>query len=280
MNAKFKIKNARIFKENGQETIVPLEVKDGILFEKIDPNDELYLIPTAFDLHVHFREPGLTWKEDLSTGSLAAMNGGVSVVLDMPNTKPPTLFVEDVEHKRTLAKKVKHINVLISAAISNKNIEQIESVSKVVDAFKVYLDYTYNAIPIDLEVLDEALDRLESLAFDKPILFHAVQPSEKARMENDIEEELEGVKKVVELAKKHPKLKMHVTHVSCAVCWDFLLEHSPRNLTRDTSIRYIEKVSDALEPWQRSVNPPLRDEENRKKMLDLFCKARRFFVYL
>ncbi|MGD9962696.1 MAG: dihydroorotase, partial [Thermoplasmata archaeon] len=53
------------------------------------------ILPAAIDSHVHFREPGMTHKEDFGTGSLAALHGGVSCVLDMPNTVPPTTTVSD-----------------------------------------------------------------------------------------------------------------------------------------------------------------------------------------
>ncbi|MEM4263042.1 MAG: dihydroorotase family protein, partial [Thermoplasmata archaeon] len=47
------------------------------------------IVPAGVDLHVHFREPGMTHKEDFETGSMAAAAGGLSFVVDMPNTKPP-----------------------------------------------------------------------------------------------------------------------------------------------------------------------------------------------
>lgn len=55
-----------------------------------------YIMPGLLDPHVHFREPGLEYKEDFTTGSLAALWGGVTSVLDMPNVKPPTKTPEQV----------------------------------------------------------------------------------------------------------------------------------------------------------------------------------------
>ncbi len=67
------------------------------------------ILPSAVDLHVHFREPGFTHKEDFYTGSLSAAFGGVSFVADMPNTKPPVDSPESFEDKLALVRR--HANV-------------------------------------------------------------------------------------------------------------------------------------------------------------------------
>ena len=62
----------------------------------------LYVLPGAINPHVHFREPGLEYKEDFTTGSTAAVMGGICTVVDMPNTKPPTADPDGVMLKRRL----------------------------------------------------------------------------------------------------------------------------------------------------------------------------------
>ncbi|MFI1718194.1 dihydroorotase family protein [Streptomyces litmocidini] len=69
--------------------------------ERIDAGDH-YVLPGLIDSHVHFRTPGLTYKEDWEHGSRAAVRGGVTTVLDMPNTVPPTLDPEAVLDKARL----------------------------------------------------------------------------------------------------------------------------------------------------------------------------------
>jgi dihydroorotase len=73
--------------------------------ESIDVLDAtgLHILPGVIDGHVHFREPGFEHKEDWATGSLAAVMGGVTVVLDMPNTQPPTRSAADAQAKAALA---------------------------------------------------------------------------------------------------------------------------------------------------------------------------------
>lgn len=70
--------------------------------DELDATD-LHVLPGVIDGHVHFREPGFEYKEDWLTGSRAAVMGGVTVVLDMPNTQPPTRSAEDARAKADLA---------------------------------------------------------------------------------------------------------------------------------------------------------------------------------
>tara|TARA_Y100000310_G_scaffold281722_1_gene302414 strand:+ start:46323 stop:47522 length:1200 start_codon:yes stop_codon:yes gene_type:complete len=107
--------------------------------EVIDAKDKV-IIPGLIDGHVHFREPGQTHKEDFLTGSMAAAAGGVTTVLDMPNTNPPTTNLQRLEEKRKLAKK-SVVNYGFHFGSTNNNIAEIEKV-KGVAAVKVYMDYT------------------------------------------------------------------------------------------------------------------------------------------
>lgn len=83
-------------------------VEDGIIKEKAETIDRqadsvidakgCYVMPGLIDLHVHFRDPGLTYKEDIETGSKAAAKGGFTTVCCMPNTKPVVDNVETVKY--------------------------------------------------------------------------------------------------------------------------------------------------------------------------------------
>lgn len=98
MNRSILFKNVRIV-DAGTDTIGDVLVKDGVIAEVgnvseaadrvIEGNGKLVVMPSLFDMHVHFRDPGFTHKEDVLTGCAAALAGGVSGVVCMPNTKPP-----------------------------------------------------------------------------------------------------------------------------------------------------------------------------------------------
>ncbi len=107
MNRSILFKNVRIV-DAGTDTVGDVLVKDGVIAEVgnvseaaarvIEGNGKLVVMPSLFDMHVHFRDPGFTHKEDVLTGCAAALAGGVSGVVCMPNTKPPIDSKETVDY--------------------------------------------------------------------------------------------------------------------------------------------------------------------------------------
>src|SRR6267154_2714297 len=108
------IKNATIVNEN-QQFVGDVFIKDGYI-DQIDkqinkPADReinaegLYLLPGCIDDQVHFREPGLTYKGDIHSESRAAVAGGITSFMEMPNTVPNTLTQELLEDKYRIASK-------------------------------------------------------------------------------------------------------------------------------------------------------------------------------
>lgn len=107
MNQSILFKNVRIV-DAEKDTVGDVLVKDGVIAEVgnvsaiadriIEGNGKLVVMPSLFDMHVHFRDPGFTHKEDVLTGCAAALAGGVSGVVCMPNTKPPIDSRETVDY--------------------------------------------------------------------------------------------------------------------------------------------------------------------------------------
>lgn len=84
-----------------------------------------HVIAGGIDAHVHFREPGLTHKADMATESLAAVAGGVTSVMDMPNTSPATTSAETIQQKIALAKEKSVAKVSFHIGATNDNVEDI-----------------------------------------------------------------------------------------------------------------------------------------------------------
>lgn len=107
MNQSILFKNVRIV-DAEKDTVGDVLVKDGVIAEVgnvsadadrvIEGNGKLVVMPSLFDMHVHFRDPGFTHKEDVLTGCAAALAGGVSGVVCMPNTKPAIDSKETVDY--------------------------------------------------------------------------------------------------------------------------------------------------------------------------------------
>ncbi|MBI2652380.1 amidohydrolase family protein [Candidatus Woesearchaeota archaeon] len=161
--------------------------------EKIMDAKNNFVLPGLIDCHVHFREPGLTHKEDFLTGSMAAAKGGITTVLDMPNTLPPTTTIAALEEKRRLAAK-SIVNYGFHFGATNDNISDIKK-AKNIAAVKLYMDYTTG----DLKVSD----------------FETINDIFKSSKITIIHAEDEHVKNAVEiLAKSKTKNRIHFAHVS------------------------------------------------------------------
>lgn len=133
------IENATLVNE-GKTSLASVFVKDGII-EKIVPANEncrdaqrrvftidatgLLLLPGAIDDHVHFREPGLTHKADIASESRAAVAGGVTSLMEMPNTNPPTLTQQLLQDKYDLAAEKSCANYSFYMGVSNNNMDEV-----------------------------------------------------------------------------------------------------------------------------------------------------------
>jgi dihydroorotase len=114
--------------------------------------DGLVVLPGLVDAHVHFRDPGLTQKEDFTTGSAAAAAGGVTTALVMPTDVPATLTAEDVHAKRALAEGRVHVDVGVQAAAVSA-----EHVAALAAAGAVSLEVFLGDMPAHLLLRDSAV---------------------------------------------------------------------------------------------------------------------------
>jgi dihydroorotase len=123
-----------------------------------------YLLPGVIDTHVHFREPGLVYKADIYTESKAAVAGGVTSFMDMPNTFPPVLTQELLEEKYTIASQKSIANYSFYMGTSNDNYEEvIKTNPKNVCGIKIYLGSSTGNMLVDNPESIEKLFDIKSL---------------------------------------------------------------------------------------------------------------------
>lgn len=107
----------------------------------------LHLIPGGIDMHVHFREPGYTHKEDWETGTRAAAMGGVTTVFEMPNTHPPTRSATEFRQKQDCAKKA-CVDFGIYGLLAEDNIDELPGlIAAGANAFKCFMGNTFGNLP-------------------------------------------------------------------------------------------------------------------------------------
>lgn len=117
----------------------------------------LHVLPGLIDPHVHFRVPGLDYKEDFNTGSQAAAAGGITTIIDMPNVVPPTSNVDGFHAKVACAKGISYVDYGIYAVIIEGNSKEILPLAEAgVVGYKIFLGETVGNIPApqDGEIID------------------------------------------------------------------------------------------------------------------------------
>ena len=134
------IKNSTIINENSQKISDVLikgsrieKISDDITVDyncKIIDGEDLYLIPGLIDDQVHFREPGLTHKAEIYTESMAAVAGGVTSYMEMPNTIPNATNLNELEKKYSIAKNKSFANYSFYIGATNNNLDEVLKIDK------------------------------------------------------------------------------------------------------------------------------------------------------
>jgi carbamoyl-phosphate synthase/aspartate carbamoyltransferase/dihydroorotase len=128
-------------------------------------------LPGLIDVHVHLREPGGEHKEDMASGSAAALAGGVVMVLDMPNTYPPIVDAEALALKQRLISQQALCDVGVFAGATETNATEAAGLAWQAAGLKIYLDQTYG--PLRMHNLAALLAHFRSWPAGRPIAVHA-----------------------------------------------------------------------------------------------------------
>lgn len=130
-------------------------------------------LPGLIDVHVHLREPGGEHKEDMASGSAAALAGGVTALLDMPNTQPPIVDAETLTLKRRLAehKALCDVGFFVGATETRASAAASAARQGLAIGLKIYLDQTYG--PLRMRNLAALLAHFRAWPADRPIAVHA-----------------------------------------------------------------------------------------------------------
>ncbi|MGB2364200.1 MAG: dihydroorotase [Flavobacteriales bacterium] len=260
------IRNALIINE-GKIFLADVFIQNGLIAQigqsldvqadkSIDAEGK-YLMPGIIDDQVHFREPGLTHKGELYTESKAAVAGGITSFMEMPNTKPQTLTQELLEQKYQRAKEVSLANYSFFMGASNDNLEEVlKTDPKNVGAIKIFMgSSTGNMLVDDKSVLENIFEKSKMLIAvhcedeatiqqntahyksiygeDVPIEMHPKIRSDEACYKSS--------SMAIELAKKHDT-RLHVFHLSTAKEMELFRNDIPleeKRITAEVCIHHL-----------------------------------------
>lgn len=242
-----KIKEADVFIENG----VIAEIGESISPKSPDVNiydaEGTYLLPGLIDDQVHFREPGLTHKDTIETGSKAAVAGGITSFFEMPNTLPQTTTVELLEEKFQMAAESSYANYSFMFGGTNDNLEEILKVDpKKTAALKLFLgSSTGNMLVDDEKVLEEI--------FSKSPLLIAVHCEDEKTIQENLQEAIERYGEDIPM-ELHPKIR---SEEAC-----YLSSSKAVALAKKTGARlHVFHLSTAKEIGLFSNKKPLKDKK-------------------
>lgn len=297
MNTTTLIKNANIVNEGkiieGDiliENNIIKEIDTSISVKSADINvidaEGNYVLPGLIDDQVHFREPGLTHKATIETESKAALAGGITSFIEMPNTNPQTTTIEKLEEKFAIAAKSSHANYSFMFGGTNDNLEEILKVdTKSVAGLKLFLgSSTGNMLVDDPKVLetifastnmvisvhceDEQTIR-ENLAKykdkygdDIPMKYHPIIRSEEACYLSS--------SKAIELAEK-TGARLHVFHLSTGKETNLFTNKIPlkdKKITSEVCIHHLWFSDEDYETKGSRIkwNPAVKTAKDREQL--------------
>lgn len=287
MSVDLLLKNGLVYLE-GKTTTRSIAINAGMIEGIYTPDDapqakeiidceQLYIIPGAIDTHVHLRDLNQSEKEDFATGTMAAAAGGVTTVVDMPNSQPPVLKMDVLEEKITQAQEKRYVNVGFFAGIPRRFSDFSEEMVPNILGLKVYphaplakgVKYTPSRIKKCLEL---------SKKHNLPLLLHpdASNPKIKPTSIEDFfrlhscEKEVESLKQFL-VIQRAVDTKLHICHVSCASTVRMIEEYRAEELlTAEVCPHHLFLASGDYEHEDgiMKVLPPLRSPYDTQVLKD------------
>ena len=279
------IKNSKLIGKDGEYSIGVDEGKiteisrGNLTGDKVIDIKSNYLLPGFIDPHVHFRDPGLTQKEDFKTGSLAAAHGGFATVIDMPNTLPKTNTYNALKDKINIAKSKSSVNFYLQAGHNS-----LDEMTKMMElnpiSFKVFMDLETDE---NLEEIFQNLGKLkETTPYNGLVATHCEKKSivekESERLKDSTDpidytyarpytSEDESVKQTIELARKN-NLQLHICHLSSKNALNIARKN---NISYEFTPHHLLLDNTAYNTYGTMVksNPPLRPKDISVRISDI-----------
>jgi allantoinase len=259
--------------------IAPRGELDATGADEVDATG-LYVLPGVIDGHVHFREPGYEYKEDWTHGSTAAVMGGVTTVLDMPNVIPLTSNVEGAQIKREIAESKSYCDFGFFAVVLQENVDDIAPLAEsgLIVGYKAFLGTTIGNIPApDDGVLLDAFEEIKKTglrigfhAENNDIMEHEIAKL-KAQGRTDPRAHVDSRPAIAEVESiqrmglfgHHVGTKLHIYHLSSKDGLDMIDEWRAKGVdyTTETGAHYCFLTADDMSELGSvlRMNPPVRE---------------------
>jgi len=285
------IRNARILQADGELSTGDMAIRSGKIVAigeglpgataddvELDAQG-LVLLPGVIDPQVHFRDPGLTHKEDLNTASRACARGGVTSFLEMPNTKPLTTTQETLDAKLAIAAEKSLVNYGFFMGATPENLPDLREANPT-PGIKIFMGSMHGDLLVDVE------EKLEPI-FAQGSRLIAVHAEDQGRISqrrqefldrfgaqltvahhSEIQDEqaaLNATQLALKLSNKYRR-RLHILHLSTGIEAEFLREHKPAWVTTEVTPQHLllnthdyDRIGSLAQ-----MNPPLRSPQNNE----------------
>jgi dihydroorotase len=205
----------------------------------------MLVLPGSIDPHVHFREPGLTHKEGFRTGSFAAAAGGVTSIIDMPNTKPPTLTRKLLAEKISLATGKSIVDFGFHFGSSADNMQEVEK-ARGIASTKIFMDAsTGNMLIQDEDIVSKIISA------SRICTIHA---------------EGRNARKAIEISEELQK-KFYLCHVSTQNELEYVKENRGKNVFAEVTPHHLF-LTETDQTQLVRMKPSLKNESDRRALWD------------
>jgi dihydroorotase len=252
----------------------------------------LYLLPGVIDDQVHFREPGYTHKATIATESRAAVAGGVTSFMEMPNTNPPALTQHLLEEKYALAQHTSAANYSFFMGVSNDNTDEVLRTNdkrKDVCGVKIFMGsstgnmlvdnyLTLNKIFSESELLIATHCEDERIIKENKAKYPQADNASFHPLIRDVDACFESSFAAVQLAKRYNS-RLHILHITTArelQLFTNMLPLKDKRITAEVCVHHLHFTSDDYERLGNLIkcNPAIKSPENRKALWEALLDDR------
>lgn len=285
-----RLQPSEILIENGKISRIAKDIRISHVDRIIDAENALTL-PAGIDVHVHFREPGQTYKEDWYTGSCSAAAGGVTTVIDHPNTIPPTIDNKSFNKKLHLASKKSIVDFGINGGVTN-NLDDLSKLWELgVTAFgEIFMAESTGELNINEDNFNQALSVIKDLSAvacihaedenirlkNESLLKNDMSPQSHSRARPNLCEAT-AVQKAVDMISSYNS-QAHFCHISTSEALGIIRnqkyrtrkENRQSNVTCESAPHHLflsDKSWDKLGPFGK-MNPPLRTRKSVQTLVN------------